>query len=300
MKQNTTSKLKFKKLRRALGDLPLYQVVGLLEALWQFAATDAPLGDIGKFSNEEIAMAIEWQGDADQLIEALVSTDWLDSSDRHRLVIHHWHEHVPNYLKQRIQRQVEKGGESFVTEQNAALKPANASAVHSGAHRHTTANTGGQRLPTEPSQAESEPSPVKTSRDKPARRTPQRRNVVRSESSLPGVAVSAVRKEPDSESGSSGEATKQIEDLRVNNAKIHIVELLRIAPPEKHPEGSKARRQASADFVTISKAVEHWRDNPEGIEELERLASEVAAGALIKKPMAAWVTRLKEAGLFYK
>lgn len=300
MKQNTTSKLKFKKLRRALGDPPLYQIVGLLEALWQFAATDAPLGDIGKFSNEEIAMAVEWQGDPDELIEALVSTEWLDLSDRHRLVIHHWHEHVPNYLKQRIQRQVEKGGESFVTEQNAELKPANASAAHIGRHRRTSADIGRQRLPTKPSQAEPEPSPVKASRSKPARRTPLRPDVVSGDSSPPSVAVSDVQEQSDSDSGPSAEAARQIEDLRVNDAKARIAELLRIAPPETHPKGTRHRKQASGDFVTIAKAVEHWCSNPEGIEELERLAAEVAAGKLIKKPMAAWIKRLKDGGLFYK
>lgn len=299
MKQNTTSKLKFKKLRRALGDPPLYQIVGLLEALWQFAATDAPLGDIGKFRNEEIAMAVEWQGDPDELIEALVSTEWLDLSDRHRLVIHHWHEHVPNYLKQRIQRQVEKGGESFVTEQNAELKPANASAAHIGRHRRTSADIGGQRLPTKPSRADPEPSPVKASRSKPARRTPLRPDVVSGDSSPPGVAVSDARNEIDSDSGSSRKAAKQVVDLDLHNAKVRIAELLDIKPPQSHATDSK-RKQARGDFATIASAVDHWRGNPDGIAELVRLASEVAAGALIKKPMAAWVTRLKKAGLFYK
>ena len=86
----------------------------------------------------------------------------------------------------------------------------------------------------------------------------------------------------------------------MSNAKVHIVELLRISPPEKHPDGSKARKQASSDFVTISKAVDHCRGDPAAIETLERLAAEVAEGKLIKTPMAAWIKRLKDAGLFYK
>ncbi|MCZ6651722.1 MAG: hypothetical protein O7D91_01660 [Planctomycetota bacterium] len=291
MKQNTTSKLKFKKLRRALGDLLLYQAVGLLESLWQFTAADAPRGDIGKFTNEDIATAVEWQGDPDELIEALVETGWLDKSDEFRLVVHHWHEHCPDYLRKRVQRR----GESFVTESNRRLKPTNSPPSGTGGHRQTSAASG-----CLPSQAEPEPSQVKPSRDKPARRTPLHRDLVPSESSLPCVAVSGVQKKPCSDSGSSAEAARQIEDLRVSNAKVDIVELLRISPPEKHPEGSKARKQASSDFVTISKAVDHCRGDPAAIETLERLAAEVAEGKLIKKPVAAWIKRLKDANLFYK
>ena len=83
-------------------------------------------------------------------------------------------------------------------------------------------------------------------------------------------------------------------------AKVSIAERLRVAPPESHPEGSNHRKQARADFVTISKVVEHCRGDPTVLETLERLAAEVAAGKLIKKPPAAWVKRVKDAGLFYK
>jgi hypothetical protein len=75
---------------------------------------------------------------------------------------------------------------------------------------------------------------------------------------------------------------------------------LRILPPQAHPERSNRRKQAMADFVTISKAVEHCRGDPTALETVERLAAEVADGKLIKKPAAAWVKRLKVAGLFYK
>ena len=293
MKQGTTSKLKFKKLRRALGDLPLYQAVGILESLWQLTAADAPLGDIGRFSNDDIAMSVEWKGDPDELIEALVATRWLDKSDEHRLVIHHWDQHVPRYLKLRVQRQ----GESFVTGQNGELEPASPPAADTGAQRRTVAHSVAL-----PSQAESEPSQAKSSRAEPARarRTPLPAVEVVDESAPPGGSGSDFQKSPLSDSGSSEEARRQIENLGLRNAKVSIAERLRVAPPESHPEGSNHRKQARADFVTISKVVDHCRGDPTVLETLERLAAEVAAGKLIKKPPAAWVKRVKDAGLFYK
>ena len=294
MKHGATSKLKFKKLDRALGDLPQYQVVGLLESLWQFTAADAPLGDVGKFTNEDIATAIDWKGDPDKLIEALVETGWLDESDEFRLVVHHWHEHCPDYLRKRIQRR----GKSFVTEPNRQLEPANRPPSDTGRHRQTAAASGCLPNQTEPDQTQ--PNPTEANRTEPARRTPPRGEVVPGKSSLSGDSVSGVQKKPDSDSGTSGEAARQIEDLRVHNAKCRIAEALRITPPENHPEGSRNRKQASGDCVTISKAVEHWRGDPTTIETLERLASEVGSGKLINKPAAAWVKRLKDAGLFYK
>jgi hypothetical protein len=102
----TRQKAKFKSLVRAvrnvLGAVPVDVetiAIGLLERLWHAAATDAFRGDIGKLSNDEIAEAIGWYGDADQIIEILVAARWLDKHDQCRLVVHDWHEHAPKYVK---------------------------------------------------------------------------------------------------------------------------------------------------------------------------------------------------------
>lgn len=98
MKSGTTESIKFKKLKRRLG-LPQFSVQGVLTAIWGITARDTPAGDIGRHSNEDIAAAIEWSGDADDLVEALVSTGWLDESEEYRLVVHDWHDHCPTYIK---------------------------------------------------------------------------------------------------------------------------------------------------------------------------------------------------------
>jgi hypothetical protein len=98
MKQGVENTMKFKKLKRRLR-LPYWQVVGLLESVWKLGLTSAQAGDIGRHSNEDIAAAIEYEGDADELVDALVDCEWLDTDPEFRLIIHDWSEHVPTYLK---------------------------------------------------------------------------------------------------------------------------------------------------------------------------------------------------------
>jgi hypothetical protein len=113
MKIATIEKLKFKNLQRRL-KLPLWQAVGLLESLWKMAYRNAPAGDIGRLSNDEIAAAIEWEGNADDLVEALVETRWLDSDSVHRLLIHDWENECESWLRGNF----EKHGRKFAAHTN--------------------------------------------------------------------------------------------------------------------------------------------------------------------------------------
>lgn len=98
MKIGTTELVKFRQLKRAFG-LPHFTAVGLLESIWMFAAKNSPQGDIGKHSNEDIACMIEWDRDPDELIDNLVKYQWFDTHPEHRLTIHDWSDHAPNWLK---------------------------------------------------------------------------------------------------------------------------------------------------------------------------------------------------------
>lgn len=121
MKHSTPNSIKFLKLKRRLG-LAHWQVVGLLESLWLFTQVNTPHGDIGRHSNEDIAAAIEYDGDPDELIRHLVECRWLDKSDQHRIVVHDWHQHAPNYIK----GSVASSGGQFATQ------PANAEPADEG------------------------------------------------------------------------------------------------------------------------------------------------------------------------
>ncbi len=103
MKREATSSTKMKKLSRRL-KMPLYACVGLMELLWHLTAREAPQGDIGKLSNESIAIGIDYDGDQDVLIDVLLECGWLDESDEHRLVIHDWSEHSDDTVDNKLAR----------------------------------------------------------------------------------------------------------------------------------------------------------------------------------------------------
>lgn len=122
MKSGTLDLMKFKLLMRDLGE-SIRGAAGILEVLWQRACKDCPRGDIGRFSNDEIAVMADYQGDADALVAALVRRGWIDENETHRLVIHDWHEHAPNYVKGVVAR---KGGFATQGEQPKVGNPESA------------------------------------------------------------------------------------------------------------------------------------------------------------------------------
>jgi hypothetical protein len=51
-----------------------------------------------------IAEMVGWNGSAEILISALVDSHWLDRHSEHRLVVHDWHDHAPNFIKGNVHR----------------------------------------------------------------------------------------------------------------------------------------------------------------------------------------------------
>jgi hypothetical protein len=94
MKHQTTRLLKFKELQNRL-DLPMWQVIGMLETLWHVTLVHAPAGDIGKFTNEQIAALMDYRGDIDSLLETLLEKGWIDADPEFRLIVHDWSFHAP-------------------------------------------------------------------------------------------------------------------------------------------------------------------------------------------------------------
>lgn len=142
MKTGAVESLKFKKLKMKL-KLAHWQAVGLLEALWLFTARNAPNGDIGKHSNEDIAIHIEWSGNPDELMAELVDARWVDASDEHRLVVHDWHDHMPNWLKGTLKAKVLR------EESESASSPKAGSKDGSKVPSKTTPKTGSLRQSSE-------------------------------------------------------------------------------------------------------------------------------------------------------
>jgi hypothetical protein len=136
MKRGTQGNSKFRALARRL-DVRDYVVVGLLECLWHLCARETPCGDLGRLPNHRIAMGIDWEGDPDDLVDALTECGWLDESEEYRLVVHDWHEHADETLRKQLLRTAR----AFVT---GPIRP---KVSDNGGQRRTTADNGGQRLP---------------------------------------------------------------------------------------------------------------------------------------------------------
>ncbi len=105
MKAGTQNHLKVKRLQRLLG-VPMYRAVGILESLWLLCLDCCDDGRIGKFSDDEIADYLGWDGSkiASELVRALSDAGWLDPDDECRYVIHDWLDHCPEYIKDRIRK----------------------------------------------------------------------------------------------------------------------------------------------------------------------------------------------------
>jgi hypothetical protein len=103
VKRSAMGHTKLKKLQRRTGE-SLRACVGLMELLWHLTAREAPRGDIGRLSDEDIAIALEWEKDPEDLVEILVDCGWVDRSEKYRLLIHDWHEHADDATKVALKR----------------------------------------------------------------------------------------------------------------------------------------------------------------------------------------------------
>lgn len=107
MLKDTIDKVKFKVLVRRLARFGETErsVIGLLELLWRHTAINAPRGDIGRFSDEEIAAIIQFDHNPKELVDALVESGWIDRCQENRLVVHDWSEHAPRWVHAKLSRE---------------------------------------------------------------------------------------------------------------------------------------------------------------------------------------------------
>lgn len=87
---------KRKRLSRLLG-LNAYEAVGLLHVLWWWVLDFAPEGDLRPYSDEDIADAIDFDGDAAALVAALTRSGFVDADRR----VHDWDEYAEKWIARR-------------------------------------------------------------------------------------------------------------------------------------------------------------------------------------------------------
>lgn len=114
MKREALNHPKLKLLARDL-NCSLNEVRGLMWSLWGLAGFSFPRGDVGRLTNEEIALAVDYEGDHDFLVERLIARRLLDVIDDEdgRLFVHDWHEHADDSVQYRLARSKEPNGTHF-------------------------------------------------------------------------------------------------------------------------------------------------------------------------------------------
>lgn len=103
LKRGTPDHPKTHKLARLL-NIPRCQAVGLLEMLWHWTARFAIQGDIGRWSDDEIAAGAGWEDfeKSREFVTALVEAEWLDVDPIHRLLIHDWSDHADESVRKTL------------------------------------------------------------------------------------------------------------------------------------------------------------------------------------------------------
>lgn len=172
MKRGTSSSPKFRRLCRRL-DKSACTVAGALELLWHFTASNAPRGDVGRWSNQDIAEGAGWEEDPDALITALIAERWLDENTDHRLIVHDWSEHADDAVHRALARRGElfangaRPSTSRLYSKEKASAEQKLTAAETGARQAHRRRTPGARkalspAPPEPRQSQSPAPPVVT------------------------------------------------------------------------------------------------------------------------------------------
>ena len=87
------------------------QAIGHLELLWAFVAQKTPRGNIGRWSDAVIANSAQWTEEPKRFVKALIDSGFCDPDSEHRVLIHDWPEHCPNWVRSKLKRE----GKPFLT-----------------------------------------------------------------------------------------------------------------------------------------------------------------------------------------
>lgn len=273
MKRGTDLKFKFRDLRAKLG-MRDWQVKGILQSLWDFAAENAMAGDIGRFTNSQIALGIDFDGDADSLVEALVATRWIDKDKKHRLIIHDWHEHCEEWIKKRCSRAgitfcLPRGGQRQTTA-DSGRRP-----------RQTTADNGSLPGPgpgPDPVPVpgpEPDPGPVESLRSPEAKGNPRQTRA--------GPEVSP------------GEFTGPDRTARAQRDKFHSLFAAKVCIALGLNEAGAQQQRRS--LFAVARKIEGREDRDELAHQLIAIAASKRDAGL-DKPIAAWQKEVN--GMFEK
>lgn len=72
-------------------------VIGYMHFLWWWAYDYAPEGDLSAFTDEDVADAVDWEGDPGDLVTALTQSGFLDEDRR----LHDWEDFAQKWIERR-------------------------------------------------------------------------------------------------------------------------------------------------------------------------------------------------------
>jgi len=181
-------------LQNLLG-LRLFEAVGLLEGLFQFACQYADDGRVGKWEPEYLALSLEWSGDAEQLVAAFRNAGWIDGEGS-AASLHDWFEHCPRYILQRQERKAKAAGDQRPPT-GADGDEETPSAAYQGKGGETENNAGKGKKAIEGSEVDEVFTRLKALKGlQPCRRSKQRAEIVRlaiQEIGLPDILEALAR-----------------------------------------------------------------------------------------------------------
>lgn len=138
--------------------VPSYAAVGLLEKLWHLTAREAPAGNVGRLSDDDIADWLGWEQSSALLIDGLVEAGWLDRYEDPgvRLYIHDWHEHSDDTVDNHLARAVARYANGALPRMTRLTKQERENLTAQFAHPSSPVRTEAHEKPL----PEPEPEPV--------------------------------------------------------------------------------------------------------------------------------------------
>ncbi|MGM9590203.1 MAG: hypothetical protein ACI3V0_08545 [Faecousia sp.] len=108
---------KLKRLARLLG-VSKQAAIGYLHLLWWWALDYAPQGQIiPPFDTEDVADAVEFDGEPCEIVNALVDSGFLDRNDE-TLTIHDWYDYAGKLLDKRESDRARKAAQRKKSKEN--------------------------------------------------------------------------------------------------------------------------------------------------------------------------------------
>lgn len=92
------------KLKRFAREMSIskQEAIGYLHMLWWWALEYAPKGElIPLYNTDDIADAMEYEGNPDELVRCLIKSGFLDKDNDNKVTVHDWYDYAGKLLKKR-------------------------------------------------------------------------------------------------------------------------------------------------------------------------------------------------------